>query len=95
MEQRIIDLLTNSSSQAVTHYTEWFIASSIAFITFGVVMIAISIICLIKGWFGGSSKTWAAVCILLGVLLIARQIADLVAPEAAAIHQLIKDIRRD
>ena len=95
MGQRIIDLLNNSSSQAVTHYTEWFITSSITSITFGVVMIAIGIICLIKRWFDDGSKILVAVGILLGLLLIARQIPDLVAPEAAAIHQLIKDIRRN
>lgn len=99
---KLAAVLGNSAQGIVDAYTWYFIATSIVWLIFGLVLLAVAI---------GFNKTmrkqenykddtnlqmvaWVPALILgfVGLLVVFDNLADLSAPRAAAIHQLLKDI---
>jgi hypothetical protein len=94
--ERIVGALGSSADVAISAYTRWFVVASVVW-----VLIALALFYAAKRLWAvktaDSHDQWmpragAGVCVAAGLLMIGCNVADLVAPEAKAIHQLLNDI---
>lgn len=96
-------LVSGGAGQAVNAYTWYFIAASVVWLVVGVSCLVGAYVLSTKArasdkdqeavyWLGG----WVApaILVLTGVLISASNLSDLLAPQAAGIHQLLSDISR-
>lgn len=96
--QEVISALGGAGSAIVAQYTVWFIVSSICYSVLGAV-IAITAFkwkpVEQEGY--GDSYIWRVIAryvlMFIGGLFIAANLPDLFAPEAMAMHQLLRDIK--
>ena len=95
---QMLNILQSSGSEALSHYAVWFIAQALVLIILGILMCYFS-----YKWNhlkdDGSEKIedfgmfLKGIMFAIGVLFVISNIPDLASPKAAAIHQLIKDIK--
>ena len=91
--EQLSKILGKSSSEIVDHYTRWFIFSGISWIIIGTLCI-LSIILVPKTIEGcsGSSKLVKWALVIVGILIIGANVADVFVPTAVAIDHLISSI---
>lgn len=96
MFNKIIEVVTQTGGSAIQAYTEWHLASAIICVFCGAIMIAVSL-CISTAVEDLERRLVLEIVkvllIVLGSLFILANAADIFAPKAAAIHQLIKDVR--
>lgn len=96
---RLADIAGESSGEIIQHYHRWFIASSLIWTLVGIVIFYLSYRWKMpEKWEDDAmdrSAFWIfkGVAIAIALLMIGHNLPDLFAPQAAAIHQLISDIR--
>ena len=96
---RLAGVLSTTGGQIVSEYSVWFIADSIAWILAAILCIPATfrLIKIVSDQVESEAKivisvTLGAVCLVI-ILTGIGSVSDLIAPEAAAIHQLIIDIK--
>ncbi len=107
LAEKVLGVLNNSSMKVVESYSSWFIYSSLTWIILSVICIYISLKNL-KAYrisYDMLKKTqqnnsdqcifyWASwVALVFSVFVLSCNIPDLLASDAAAIHQILKDIK--
>lgn len=95
MLQEVINAIGGTGSAIVSEYTVWFIVSAIGWILMGAAMAYLSFKWKIES--DDEDEYWKTivrwVMIFIGALFILCNVPDLFAPEAAAIHQLLRDVK--
>lgn len=98
----VISQVGTAGTATLEAYTQWHLAAALTWLVTGVALLALSIFMawrtvkdirsenddMIGAWIGIS-----LIALLLGLLMVGTNIADVIAPEAAAIHQLLRDVR--
>ena len=96
---KLAGVLSTTSGQIVSEYSVWFIADSIAWILAAILCIPASfrLVKLVGDQVESDTKVLISsvlgVVCLMFILAGLHSVSDLIAPEAAAIHQLIIDIK--
>ena len=99
--QKFLDMLNSGAVSVVQSYTVWFVISALRYMALGVAFVGAGIYLsrkqLPKPEYPSDDYRWVPkylgyLCILIGALTFFGQFADLFAPKAAAIHQLIQDV---
>jgi len=99
--EKLAEVLGESGSTAVVHYSDWFVVNSLTWIMIGIILIVLSFLIKIPmtgdEYYDLDRRTGQAaarvLCWVIGSLMVGCNIPDLFAPEAASVHQLIQDIR--
>lgn len=94
---RLAALLAKHGTQVVDEYTSWFFVSAVVWILFGLAAVCTGIKLKFRDHLE-EDQYKAMLCIkvllvIVGGLIAISHVSDLVAPEAAAIHQLLRDLR--
>lgn len=90
---RLTTTIGQSSSVIVTEYTKYMVANSLSYISFGILICFLAKKYKLKDLEDEIAIIIRGTIFFIGLLFIFLNIADLFSPNAAAIHQLIKDIR--
>lgn len=89
---KILETLSSGVKHTVSDYSIWFIADAIVWIILSLIAIGIAIYILNKiDEIGFRIAAW--VVIFIFACIIGEQVPDLIASQAKAVHQLIKDIK--
>lgn len=106
--EKVLGLLSNSSMKVVESYSSWFVYSALIWIIIASVCIYFSFktikasrILYEQAKANGSSDTndiaffyWASwLLLVISIFVIGGNLPDLLASDAAAIHQILKDIK--
>ena len=101
--QEIAKQLGIGVAEIIPYYAKWFVAASIGWVFFGCIFILIGFLIFrwLWNWNDEDEREKArilaviifSVLTILGLIIIAAQIGDLLAPEGVSYHQLISDIR--
>lgn len=97
--EKIQGMASESATLAIEQYSIWYFTNAMVWLFLGVTIIISSVPLMKK-----SLKFWEEDCdglpavavglmIVIGVVLIAANITNLINPEGYAIHQLLKDLR--
>jgi len=89
----VANILSEGGEHAVSEYASWYVIASFSWIAFGATIMSL---CLkapdyLREWEFFNVVQIAG--IIIGMIFIFANIADLFSPEAIAIHRLIMDIR--
>lgn len=92
---KVLMALGESTQKAIDWYSSWFVINSVVMILVGIIVILAAYRFRFK--FEDVDEANYAVIIRLGIgflglMFVAANIADLLNPEAAALHQLIRDL---
>lgn len=91
---RLAQVIGEAGVSITAHYAEWFIWSSIAWMIVGVMsLIGAKRFNLNDDALKIENSIIKIILGIIGVVMLAANFGDLLAPQGAAIHQLIKDIR--
>ena len=94
LANRLIAVLSDTSSAVITEYTHYFIYTSLFHVFVGIVFSVIA-------WRFKKPESWdddnaallKGVLFLVSFVIIMVNAGDIISPQAMAIHQLIKDIK--
>jgi hypothetical protein len=94
--RELASVVGKSSEQVVSSYSEWFVYSSLGWVAVGVAICVLAVVL----EFGADSDLEEISKLLIraaiaffGCIFIFVNLPDLLSPQAAAIHQIITDIR--
>ncbi len=88
-------LLANNSSYATEQYALWYATSAFCWIVFGAGLVLAAIrFPKPENWEAVPTQVVRIVGFLIGAMILAANIPDLLNPTAISIHQLITDIKR-
>ena len=90
---RLSEILGTSGEYIISEYVYWYMASSLSFIALGVSIIWVIIKTELPEHWDVHPLIVKGVLLLIGGVLIACNLADLLAPEAVSIHRLLLDVR--
>lgn len=89
----VTDALSGPSQAVISEYTRYMFLSSAAYIALGGLLMWAAA----KLWWREDAEEFhyviAVIIAVIGLVFIAANLGDLVAPKAAAIHQFIRDLR--
>ncbi len=99
MKNETIDIINkleqvvgSSSEYVLSEYTHYFVVSSLVWLLFGLAMIVTIIKTELPGHWEIHPLVVKGFIMFVGGLIVAANLSDLLSPNAAAIHQLLKDI---
>lgn len=99
--QKFLDTVNSGAAEVVQSYTVWFIVSALRYMALGLTFVGGGIYLsrrqLPKPEYPSDDLRWVPkylgyLLIMIGTITFFGQFADLAAPKAAAIHQLISDM---
>lgn len=91
---KLAEILGTTSETIIDAYTSWFVYSSIAWLLVGVTLVVAGLRWTVPEDWEAPSVVLKALVVFVGLLFICSNVPDLIEPKAAAIHQLIYDVRR-
>ncbi len=91
--ERVAQILGESGTVIVQHYTEWHLIAACTWVLLGTALIVTAFKLNFDHWDKTESAVIKAAMVLVGGTALGLNVADIVAPQAIAMHQLIKDIR--
>jgi hypothetical protein len=90
----ITEILSEKSSEVLTHYTAYYTVQAISLIVLGIIILYAAFKLDTREWEAGLGILFKFIAYPIGLLFIFMNIDTLFSPEAMAIHQLIRDIKK-
>lgn len=92
--EELVKMLAMNSVYATEQYTAWYLTSAFCWVTFGATACIAAIkFPVLENWDALPSQIVRIILFIVGALILAMNIPDLLNPQAVAIHQLIYDIK--
>lgn len=93
---KLAEVLTSSGTKIVEAYTQWFIVSSIVWMTIGVCVCAGAKFIKFpdRDFFNDCGVGIRIIVFIIAVMMVAVNLVDLIAPEGMAIHQILSDLNQ-
>lgn len=90
---KLEQVVGSSSEYVLSEYTHYFVVSSFVWLLFGLSMIVVIVKAKLPDHWDVHPLVVKGFIMFIGGIFVAANLSDLLSPNAAAIHQLLKDIR--